>query len=359
MTSERPSFSILSKDARTTPLDEAAPAVSELLVIVGSGHLITHPLGSAPVLIGRAAECDVVIDHRALSRQHAILERSPSLTIKDLGSTNGIRLARGIVRGGDPVPLAAGESFHIGPFACMVVSADTSEASTERTGRELLRVEDPTASGVSPLIGEIARSDVNVLIQGETGVGKEVLASTLHELSGRTGPLSSVNCAVLSEPLLESELFGHEKGAFTGAVGLKQGLLEASSGGTVFLDEIGELPLSLQAKLLRAVQSREVRRIGSTRSVPIDVRFIAATNRELATEVAEGRFRQDLFSPTRRRTPAFHRSASAATRSARSRCSSSRMRPSAWAAKTCAYRPSCSSHSPSTNGPATCASSRR
>jgi two-component system, NtrC family, response regulator AtoC len=236
-----------------------------------------------------------VIDHRALSRRHALLKRHPNLMIQDLGSTNGIRLTSGVLRGGEPVRLAAGESFHIGPFACMVVSADSGEASFDRSGREQLRVDDPTVHGVSSLIGEIARSDINILIQGETGVGKEVLASTLHELSGRTGPLSSVNCAVLSDTLLESELFGHEKGAFTGAVGVKQGLLEASSGGTVFLDEIGELPLALQAKLLRAVQSREVRRVGATRSVPIDVRFIAATNRELVSEVADGNFRQDLF----------------------------------------------------------------
>jgi two-component system response regulator AtoC len=264
-------------------------------MVVGAGQLITHPIVGGTVLIGRSAECDLVIDHRALSRKHAVLTRTPKLTVQDLGSTNGIRIATGTVHGGEPIALASGESFHIGPFSFLVVDAESHEPSSDRSGRDRLVVDDPTVHGVNTLIGEIARTGINVLIQGETGVGKEVLATTIHTLSGRTGPLSSVNCAALSESLLETELFGHEKGAFTGAVGLKQGLLEASTGGTMFLDEVGELPMSLQAKLLRAVESREIRRIGSTKSIPIDVRFVAATNRELLAEVAEGRFRQDLY----------------------------------------------------------------
>jgi DNA-binding NtrC family response regulator len=257
--------------------------------------MITHPITTDEIVIGRAPECDLVLEHRALSRRHAVLRRGPQLSVQDLGSTNGLRLARGLVRGGEPVLLAPGESFHIGPFSFLVVDAQPTDASTNRSGRDRLIVEDPTPEGVSTLIREIAKSGVNVLVLGETGVGKEVLASTIHAVSERSGPLSSINCAALSEPLLESELFGHEKGAFTGAAAAKDGLLEAASGGTVFLDEIGDLPLSLQAKLLRAVESREIRRLGSTREVPIDVRIIAATNRELTAEVAAGRFRQDLF----------------------------------------------------------------
>jgi DNA-binding NtrC family response regulator len=280
---------------QTTLLGDEPTASGRILLVVGSTQLITHPLTGDDVVIGRAPECNVVIDHRALSRRHAVLRVQPALTIQDLGSMNGIRLANGTIRGGEPAPLALGESFRIGPFAFLVVDADPAAPSTDRTGRDRLVVEDPTLEGVSTLVREIARTEVNVVILGETGVGKEVLAHTLHTLSGRRGPLSSVNCAALSENLLESELFGHEKGAFTGAVGRKEGLLEASVGGTVFLDEIGELPLPLQAKLLRAVESREVRRLGSTKSIPIDIRIIAATNRELAAEVAAGRFRQDLF----------------------------------------------------------------
>ncbi|MBL9013342.1 MAG: sigma 54-interacting transcriptional regulator [Myxococcales bacterium] len=257
--------------------------------------MITHGIPDSGVVIGRAPECDLVLDHRAFSRRHAVLRRVPALTVQDLGSTNGIRINGRVQRGGDPVPLAPGESFHIGPFSFLVVDAQAAEPSTDRTGRDRLLVEDPTVTGVSPLVVEVAKSGINVLVQGETGVGKEVLASSLHQLSGRTGPLLSINCATLSESLLESELFGHEKGAFTGAVGVKAGLLEAAEGGTVFLDEVGEMPLSLQAKLLRAVEAREVRRLGSTRSIPVDVRIIAATNRDLAEESAAGRFRPDLF----------------------------------------------------------------
>jgi transcriptional regulator with GAF, ATPase, and Fis domain len=284
-----------SDDPEITQPDPSSAPAGELLLVVGSGRLITHLIANGEVVIGRSPDCDLVLDHRALSRRHAILRRGPALSVQDLGSMNGVRLARGVVRGGDPVPLSPGESFHIGPFSFLVVDAQPADASTHRTGRDRLIVEDPRPGGVSTLVREIAKSGVSVLVLGETGAGKEVLASTLHALSERSGPLSSINCAALSEPLLESELFGHEKGAFTGALTAKQGLLEAAGGGTVFLDELGELPLSLQAKLLRAVESREIRRLGSTRSVPIDVRLVAATNRELPAEVAAGRFRQDLF----------------------------------------------------------------
>ena len=231
------------------PHEAAAAATGELLLVVGNAQLITHPITGDQVVIGRAPECDLVLDHRALSRRHAILRRAPRLSIQDLDSTNGVRLAGGAVRGGEPVPLAPGEGFHIGPFSFLVVSGQPRDASSHRTGPDRLIVEDPTPEGVPALVREIARTDLSVLVLGETGVGKEVLARTLHSLSERPGPLSSINCAALSEPLLESELFGHEKGAFTGAAAVKAGLLEAAGGGTVFLDEVGELSPGLQKRL--------------------------------------------------------------------------------------------------------------
>ncbi len=149
---------------------------------------------------------------------------------------------------------------------------------------------------MAPMIERIARGEINVLILGETGVGKEVMSRAIHEGSPRAKkPLVCLNCAALSESLLESELFGHEKGAFTGATQAKPGLLESAEGGSVFLDEVGEMPLSLQAKLLRVLEQREVLRVGSLRPRPIDVRFIAATNRDLGAEILAGRFRQDLY----------------------------------------------------------------
>jgi two-component system, NtrC family, response regulator AtoC len=146
------------------------------------------------------------------------------------------------------------------------------------------------------LVDKLAGSTISVLVLGETGVGKEVLARMIHERSPRAKePFVCLNCASLSESLLESEMFGHEKGAFTGAVAAKAGLLESAEGGTVFLDEVGEMPLSLQAKLLRVLEQREVLRVGALRPRAIDVRFLSATNRDLEQEIARQRFRGDLY----------------------------------------------------------------
>ncbi|WP_456420184.1 sigma-54-dependent transcriptional regulator [Thermovibrio sp.] len=149
---------------------------------------------------------------------------------------------------------------------------------------------------VFKLIGKVARSSITVLITGESGTGKEVVARAIHKYSDRKDrPFITVNCAALPPNLLEAELFGYEKGAFTGAVSSKRGLFEQADGGTIFLDEIGELPLELQAKLLRVLQDKEVRRIGSEKSRKVDVRIIAATNRNLEEEVKRGSFREDLY----------------------------------------------------------------
>jgi transcriptional regulator with PAS, ATPase and Fis domain len=157
-------------------------------------------------------------------------------------------------------------------------------------------VYDPVMERVHMLAERAAAGTINVLIVGETGAGKEVLAARVHRQSPRAEkPFLCLNCASFSEQLLESELFGHERGAFTGATEAKPGLLETAPGGTVFLDEVGELPLPLQAKLLRVLETRLVKRLGGLKDKPIDVRFVAATNRNLEEEVAAGRFRRDLY----------------------------------------------------------------
>ncbi|HLL21053.1 MAG TPA: sigma-54 dependent transcriptional regulator [Kofleriaceae bacterium] len=155
---------------------------------------------------------------------------------------------------------------------------------------------DPAMKPVVEAIEKVARTNATVLLLGESGTGKEVGARTIHAMSPRaTKPFMAINCAALSEQLLESELFGHEKGAFTGATERKRGRLELSEGGTFFLDEIGEMKLELQAKLLRVLQERRFERVGGSRTLEVDVRWVAATNRDLRQMIDEGRFREDLY----------------------------------------------------------------
>ncbi|PYM85076.1 MAG: hypothetical protein DME09_06945 [Candidatus Rokuibacteriota bacterium] len=163
-------------------------------------------------------------------------------------------------------------------------------------GFESIVGRSPALTQVFELIRKAARSDANILVLGESGTGKELVARAIHANSPRaTGAFVAVDCASLPEPLLESELFGHEKGAFTGAVRTKPGLMEAATGGTLFLDEIAELPVTLQAKFLRALQEREIRHVGGTRPIAVDVRIVSATNRDLRDAVAKGEFRQELY----------------------------------------------------------------
>ena len=267
-----------------------------LLLVAGEGLLETFALSGDEAIIGRAKECDVVIDHSTLSRRHARLRFGTAVTVEDLGSKNGTFVGDRRLEPDAAVTLAVGRGFHIGRFSFVMVR---SPQSRSRSGKEALsealRVVDPTADNVGPVIRDIAKSDVNTLIVGETGVGKEILAETLHRLSGRQGAFVRVNCAAISRALIESELFGYAKGAFTGATQERVGLFESAARGTVFLDEIGELPEAAQAKLLRVIETREILRVGAVRPVLVDVRFVAATNRDLPSQVASGRFRQDLF----------------------------------------------------------------
>lgn len=167
---------------------------------------------------------------------------------------------------------------------------------TKSVRATVLVFEDPRSQELLNRIERLAPSEANALIIGETGTGKELVARHIHQLSRRdSGPFVAVNCGAFAETLVESELFGHEKGAFTGATSSKAGWFESANGGTLFLDEIGDLPLSMQVKLLRVLQEREVVRLGSRSPVPIDVRLVAATNVNLADAVVAGHFREDLF----------------------------------------------------------------
>ncbi len=176
------------------------------------------------------------------------------------------------------------------------VRAAGEAATVLRIGDQKVMLADPALVKLYGLVDRLAPSELPVLVSGETGTGKELVAQALHERSPRRGGrLISINCAALPESLAESELFGHEKGAFTGATATKIGLLEAASGGTVFLDELGELPLGIQAKLLRVLENKRIMRVGDTRERPVDIRLVAATHRKLQEDAVQGRFRQDLY----------------------------------------------------------------
>jgi sigma-54-specific transcriptional regulator len=171
-----------------------------------------------------------------------------------------------------------------------------SRAAMPATRARSLVLDAPVSKALLRLLEQIAPTDTTVLVTGETGTGKEVVARHLHDKSARAhGPFVAVNCGALSPGLLESELFGHERGAFTGALASRPGWFEAANGGTLFLDEVADLPLAGQVKLLRVLQEHEVVRVGSRRAAPVDVRLIAATNADLQEAVAAGRFREDLF----------------------------------------------------------------
>jgi DNA-binding NtrC family response regulator len=176
-----------------------------------------------------------------------------------------------------------------------LLSLEGREAQPLSIRAKALVFVDPVSQAVLRYLERVAPSEAPVLIVGETGTGKELVARHIHHLSGRKGPFVAVNCGAISEQLAESELFGHEAGAFTGATGRREGWFEVANGGTLFLDEIGDLPLSQQVKLLRVLQEREVVRVGSRKSIPVDIRLVAATNVDLSEAVSAGHFRLDLF----------------------------------------------------------------
>jgi DNA-binding NtrC family response regulator len=177
----------------------------------------------------------------------------------------------------------------------LILALHGGEAQPLSVRAKALVFSDPSSAALLQYIEKIGPSEAPVLIAGETGTGKELVARHIHLLSGRKGPFLAINCGAISDHLAESEFFGHEAGSFTGAIGKREGWFEAANGGTLFLDEIGDLPLALQVKLLRVLQEREVVRIGSRKPIPVDVRLVAATNVDLGHAVSAGHFRRDLL----------------------------------------------------------------
>jgi DNA-binding NtrC family response regulator len=248
------------------------------------------------ISVGTALGNTLVLSDPTVSRHHIAITPSPrGHLIRDLGSTNGttidgVSIERGYVR--PNAVIGVGDTR----LRFEVVGGDEPGAlsSDSRWGRALGA--SPAMRRLFAVLPRLAESDATILLEGETGTGKSLIAAALHEQSPRaSGPFIVVDCGAIPLNLIESELFGHEKGAFTGALTARAGAFEAARGGTVFLDEIGELPLDMQPKLLRALEDRVVKRLGRNDTTALDIRLIAATNRDLRSEINQGRFRSDLY----------------------------------------------------------------
>jgi DNA-binding NtrC family response regulator len=265
----------------TRPLESEEQTVEPLLIRLADGaeHLVDRPIH-----VGQSEGNELVLADAHVSRRHCVIEPMRGrVVVRDLGSTNGTYV------NGVRVPsaiLGSGTVVEVGHTRLRLVRAG---------GSCPILGESPAVRELRRQIGVLAPSPLAVLILGETGTGKELIAQALHDESGRRGPFVPLNCGAIAKDLVESELFGHEKGAFTGALGRRSGVFQEADGGTLFLDEIGELPLALQSRLLRALETGCVRPVGSNKEVPVRVRVVAATHVDLGRAAKEGRFRADLF----------------------------------------------------------------
>ena len=269
------------------------------------------PFVNDPTTLGREADNTLSIPEAAVSRYHARVERrAGGHWIIDNGSTNGtvVNGARvqahrlrdhDVVRVGDTIFRYADHTIY--RFGAYRVSGEVVEPvrPVEHEVRHTPLVGGYQIDAILECVSKVAQTLISVVVTGESGTGKELVAREIHRLSGRRGPLQAINCAALPSNLLESELFGYKRGAFTGATSDKVGLVRAADRGTLFLDEVGDMPLEAQAKLLRVLQEREVVPLGSTVAEPVDVRVVCATHRDLEQRVAGGQFRGDLLARLR------------------------------------------------------------
>jgi transcriptional regulator with PAS, ATPase and Fis domain len=298
-------------------MNHVASARPLKLVVVSRAGFASYALPPrGTIVLGRSEKSDLCIADPSITRRHARLHLGERIELEDLGSVNGTRVRNERIESGRRVPVLRGEAFRLGTALLVIhgidqpspVSEAISEDSATRREEPSIAehrpvdrtrariVHDPAMLELYALVDRIAVGTINVLIVGETGVGKELVAERVHEQSRRRDqPFLRLNCAAVAESLLEAELFGYERGAFTGATQAKPGLLEAVDGGTLFLDEVSEMPLTVQAKMLRALESQQVMRVGALAPRSVDVRFVAATNRDLAEEARLGRFREDLY----------------------------------------------------------------
>jgi len=289
----------LSRDGKSAP---GVVVVFQRRACIPVPHRITGPRR-----FGRDDTADVTMDDPALSRFHALLAPDGGgVRVTDLESRNGVFV--GGVRIGKEAFAPYGSVIRMGRTLLLVV-ADVVPFELESENPFPALVGGPALADVRRRISTVAKLTAPVLVEGETGTGKELVARALHDASGRAGRFVGVNCAALAEELVESELFGHAKGSFSGSAGTRAGLFRTADGGTLLLDEIGELPLRLQAKLLRVIETGEVRSVGEDTDTSVDVRIVAATNRDLQEMVERGTFRADVLhriAAARIHLPALH-----------------------------------------------------
>jgi transcriptional regulator with GAF, ATPase, and Fis domain len=268
----------------------------KLVVIKGNQRGREFVIAGDVIRIGKAEGNDLVLTEDTVSRAHCeILRDAKGYLLRDLHSTNGTFLDGAEVR---EAYVRAGTLITVGtvqikfqPYEERIeILPSEKEQLGGLVGRSLVIRE------IFGLLERVGPTEATVLLEGETGTGKDLVAHTIHDLSRRKdGPFVVVDCGAVASTLIESELFGHEKGAYTGATATRQGAFELANGGTIFLDELGELSLDLQPKLLRVLEQREIRRVGGNRTIRVDIRVVAATKQDLKQEVQRGKFREDLF----------------------------------------------------------------
>jgi transcriptional regulator with GAF, ATPase, and Fis domain len=268
----------------------------KLVVLKGPERGTEHVVSADVIRVGKAEDNDLTLTDETVSRVHfEIVRDAKGYLLRDLHSTNGTfldgaEIKEAYIRAGSVIAAGAAE-LKFTPFEERIeILPSDKETCGDMVARSMQMRE------IFGLIERIAHTDATVLIEGETGTGKDLIARAIHGASPRAGgSFIVVDCGAVAGTLIESELFGHEKGAFTGASATRQGAFELASGGTVFLDELGELALDLQPKLLRVLEQRELRRVGGAKTMKVDLRVIAATRQDLRAEVEKGKFREDLY----------------------------------------------------------------